>query len=287
VAYWIRQCQVMVRTEGVLGRSWTHGPDSDLRISFDITHTRGRDPNTAKVLLYGLRPDSRQWIQEYGKGITVAAGYVSTGSGDLFRGDITEVQLLDDRVIQVDAGDGDLVIGERKVSLAMRPGVTLGEVFAELQNTLGITVRHAEGLADVTYLHGVSMFGSVATYLDWICRESGCEWWVQDEQLVIVPAGGNVETEAQVVSPSTGLIGVPKRKAKKGRKVSEGDAGSPGDDRAIEWVQLLDSRMRPGRMVRLESEAFTGGYKANKVKFVGDTHDSTWECQVEGSEIGT
>lgn len=279
---WIRQVSASVRSRGEeTMRQWT-----DLRISFDIAHHTGGDPSKGKVTLYGLSADSRKWIKDNGHQLLVRAGY-GAAMGDIFAGDVTRVEIQKDLSVQITAGDGEQALQDSTISLTLAPGTSLSDAITAITDQLGLNVGHLPDYEDVPFLAGCVLHGPVSVYLDWVARELGCQWWIQDGELIIQKPGYPLDELAMVVNIHTGLVGRPKGLTKK-REQQDGEA----EDTAVEdvwgvgWTQLLDPRMRPGRYVRLESQQFTGVYVPETVKFIGDSGwDDTFYCEVEAKEM--
>jgi len=263
-----RVCSVTIGPPGGFGRTW-----SDLRTTFKIERTSRIKPNQATISLYNLDPVSRSIVETTGSFVTLLAGYGKVPSL-IFRGDISKRGVLverqgPDRVVTLEAGDGELSWGSVRLDTTFGPGTDNATILARILVAMGLGLGPGSALPPVVYGSGVSFFGFAHSALIQICADAGVSPTIQDGQLYLLAPGQTTSETAALLSPETGLIGSPTA-TKKG----------------INARSLLNPALRPGRFVALISAAYQGFYKIDKVDHIGDTHGGDWTSVIEAVPVG-
>jgi hypothetical protein len=86
---------------------------------------------------------------------------------------------------------------------------------------------------------------------------------------------------AVVVTSETGLIGSPGRL----KSDKQNTAKETGD--GVEFQCLLNPKIKPGRLIKLESIGIKGTFKTVKVTHEGDNQGGSWLSKVEAFEVKT
>lgn len=111
---------------------------------------------------------------------------------------------------------------------------------------------------------GVSASGTARELLTKYLKKQGLEWSIQNETLVIKPAGLPDLLATVRLSSSTGLIGSPEKREK-----------------GVNFKCLLAPELMPGSPVLLDSEQIKGLFICRTVKHNGDTKQGDWLTEVE------
>jgi len=240
-----------------------------LRISFNVKKTSSKKPSKGKVQIFNLSEVSRSTLELEDAKVFLFAGYENADL--IFAGDIDDVEHAkddQDMVSTIEAADGRRVYQSGSLFETYNPPLDSAILLRRLAAAMPIKIGHvAPSLEVVNYTQGYTVAGPVRDALDEVCTSIGAEWSIQDDELVVVPAGAGTPQLAFLVSPTTGLVGKPK-KTKKG----------------IKFTMLLNAQVKPSRIVRLESRDFKGFYVCRKVTLVGDSHGSSFYCEVEAKE---
>jgi len=249
-----------------------------LRIKFRVEQTADRQANKARVEIFNLSKASREGIERPGNYLILFAGYASDSEkgrqvGRIFEGDIPEGGVLTSRqgpdvVTTIEAGDGLTQLNKASVDLSFSPGANIKDVVGSLASSLGFASGPQEGLRDETYLNGFIASGRSSDVLSGVLAKQGLRFNVQDGVLQIYPVGGSPGGEAVLLNSGTGLVGSPLRK-----------------DKGIEVTSLLQARIRPGALIRLDSENVKGTFVCEKVIHEGDTWGQEFYSKIE-LEIG-
>ena len=236
-----------------------------LRIIFQVEKTSESTANTAKISVYNLSGKGRALAEKEKAIVILEVGY-GNSIEQLFYGDVTRAYISRqgaDWVTTMECGDGSEALRSAHIDKSYAPGTDLKQVIKDVAqgfvdqgkvvmgSLLGIESEKAQG--------GVSLSGRNKTILDELTAKQGLEWSVQDNVLQILPKDQDNGLQAVLLTPETGLVGSPVK-----REV-EGGLG-------VEFKALIQPRLVPGRLVRIESREIDGDYKLVEVQFAGDTH---------------
>jgi hypothetical protein len=256
------------------------------RVQFEIEKSLHRNPNTSKITITNLSAASRRSVTDRGTPMTLRAGYASN-IATIFSGQVVgfdDKRADTDRNLELTGRDGDgawlatsshswgMPVPRLTVvqSLASDLGLTLGTDAAALVNATGNTrgrlVCHGHAYAELTK----------------VLAPLGLSWSIQDGGLQIIEANTALSPSAVLLTPQTGLIGVPER-MEKYHKPGSKRKGTPTQ---IRVVSLLQPSLLPGRQVLVQSDELTGSYIVQKASFKGDTHGDDWTVTCECSEVG-
>ena len=119
-----------------------------------------------------------------------------------------------------------------------------------------------------------ALYGFAHAEMDVLCRSLGLEWSIQNGRLLLLREDAATAETAVVLTPATGLIGTPQRNAKE-----------PGKKRTIDVQSRLQPALKPGRLVKLESQTLSGLLRCRTVEMLGDTHGSDWTSSCECTEV--
>src|SRR5689334_8845200 len=170
---------------------------TDLRIGFNCVKTNESTPNTAKVDLYNLSPNTRNLLSIRNTVLSLTVGYLgldamgninkaisgNPGIGTIFIGNITKTKHdkkkkhelainnkieNTDLVTTVDVGDGDNQYRNAYLDKGYPPNTPLTTVIPDLVNAMGLNVGAQLDLPQVTYNQGYAVTGLCRDNLDQI-----------------------------------------------------------------------------------------------------------------------
>jgi hypothetical protein len=191
------------------------------RCVFHIQRGDFQNPNTCDVRVYNLAPATANVLaQKEFTQLAVQAGYPGN-YGLIFRGGITQVRLgresQTDSYVDFTAGDGDEAYNFANVVSSQVAGADhntriLGDM---------LTAMAAKGVApgdcretvwgNDNKPRGVVTYGSVCRRLRGITRDNDYIWSIQDGVLKLVPQTAYLPGAIPLISPDTGLIGIPEQ----------------------------------------------------------------------------
>lgn len=241
------------------------------RVKFELELDETSDANKAKIQVYNLSEDSKNFLEQENMVIFLNAGYGEEVS-NLFFGDIQRVNEKRegaDVITILECGDSEKIINSANITLGLEPGATNVQIIDEAVKKLNLGKGFQVNIPTITYQNGFSYSGSIKKLLDEMFKFVNLKWSVQGGEFQILETGKTDEQEAVVLSPNNGLIG----------SVTKTKDG-------IEFTNLLNAKLKPGRAVVIRSKRFGDSSEAKgkvtKAKFSGDSHEGKFEVKCEG-----
>ena len=248
---------------------------SALRVTFEVERaiTGG---NKAKVVIYNVGQSSRRGII-IGSAMRLRAGYAGL-VGVLFTGVVSKVETErqgSDIATSIELKDGEPYSNMSVIDRSYAAGTHIATILNDVAQAMSVTLNGeatsvqrgvAVGIPDHVYAQGFVAHGPCKGVLDTLCRPRGLEWSVQNGALNIIPKTAYNGRTVQILSPSTGLLGVPSTNGK-----------------LVTFSALLNPRLVPGGLVQLDTanQALVGIYKVRTAKYQGDSHDAAWNVAIE------
>lgn len=251
-----------------------------MRISFDITKTSKKEPNTCQIVVTNLSPSRRSSLQQKGVKVLLEAGYQSTGVFRVFAGDvrfIDHVRNGADWDTTMHLGDGERSWKYARISESFATGTNASDVLKAHANAMGLdlgnVVAQADGLSQKLD-QGFAAGGFAARSLDLFVKSLRKTWSIQDGQLQILDPYAALDLPIPEISDTSGLVGSP-------------EMGSPrkkGKPALVKFQSLL-IQTKPGAKVKLVSERYNGYLRVDSCKFEGDTHGGNWFTNIDGEVL--
>ena len=250
------------------------GQKFNTRIQFDVEKNLETSANKSKVTVYNLNQTSRTFVSEPGKLMWIEAGYVGNTSiiftGRIAENGVTIAKNGADIVTAIESGDGETEL-QTPIQISMGNNASVLQVIEASTKITGLATGVIEGIKNRKFEKGFCFSGTFKELLELVKKDSDAEASVQDGALQIIAQAADTGEDAVLLTPQTGMIGVP-TKEKKNFKVTS----------------LLNPRIQPGRLVKVESQFanIDGFFKVTKVVHNGDTHEGPWTSSIEGVELG-
>ena len=249
-----------------------------LRVIFQVEKNSESNANTAKISVFNLSAQGRALAERKQAVAILQAGY-GERLQQLFYGDITRAYISrqgPDWVTTIECGDGSAALRSVHIDKSYAPGTDLKQVIRDVAQSFvdqgKVVMGSLLGIRSEKTQTGVSLSGSSQKHLDDLAARQGLEWSIQDNTLQVLPKDRDSGLEAVLLTPRTGLIGSPVK-----REV----AGGLG----VEFKALIQAKLVPGRLVRIESRQVDGAYKIQSVTFAGDTHGQAFYAQAKAVAI--
>jgi len=265
---------------------------SGLRVVFRVAPTVNNKPNPADLQIYNLSETGRAAVSERGAAVRLSAGYAGTGEQVLFTGQViysTHDRPGPDWVTTIVAADGDAQ-WSKYISKVYRGSTSARTVVRALADAMGIAVP-ATALAALSaqQLDGVAMHGLAHRELETVLRSAGFEWSIQGGVLQILRKGAATLDAPILLSPSSGLIGVPSiayaTKKRDLRFYTDPSKAPPLPAATVTATSLLQPGLRPGRLVEIQASQAAGRYRVESVVHTGDTHGSAWHSEIKAKGV--
>ena len=282
-----------------------------LKISFKIDKDTTKETNKSEIKIWNLSDESLELIEHDDIMLELAVGYKdNVGAVRIFLGSLIKMTVDDenegtDVVATIKASDGQIAIRDSIISISNPPGVSNLVVLRNIANNMGLTLDIAPDVEGSPYPDGFSFVGYSAAALDQICGNLGCEWSIQNEVLQVILKGGTTGKKGLVFSPSTGLIGRPKRiiqSAATANKKQEEKVVSSKRKRKSKTIKkkkkkkvnsiagwtittLLAPTVNPGDAIRIESGVVSGWFRVEAVTHKGGNFENDWTSEIDCIEV--
>ena len=252
------------------------------RINFSVEKADTETPNTSRISLWNLNPEHLAVLNEKDCLVTLRAGY-----GDrmplLFVGTVTFISTeLDgaNRQTDMEVVDGRVTLRDTFVTVSYSGLISSEKIIQDMAAQMGVPVDFSYNAEFYTFPNGFSCVGSARTALDKACASSGLQWQIQNGILQIRMRQDVMSREVFVLSPDSGLIGVPKKVMISPGGVTIDSTGKGAKDLpGYEVEYFLNGVIGIGDYIRLESKAATGYYFLHSVEMIGDNYEGDWLCR--------
>lgn len=251
-------------------------PDSPtaLHISFTVEKADTETPNTSDISLWNLSPEHLAILNQKDCVVTLRAGYDKLMTL-IFVGTVTFLSTeLDgaDRETSMELADGGIELRDTYVSMSYSGAINSKKIIEDIAVQMGVTVTFSYNATFYDFPNGFSVIGTGRVALDKACSSSGLTWQIQNGVLQVKNARDTMTREVYLLSPDSGLLGIPK-------KVTFGADSSGGEDQSGWEVEyLLNGAIGIGDYVRLESNTVKGYFRVYSIEMSGDNLEGDWLC---------
>jgi hypothetical protein len=243
---------------------------SNLHAIFSAKKNLKPEPNTCKVRIFNLAPETRRVLETSKKLVLrLEAGYPNLVA-QLFLGEVRSAHTTrqgPDLITEIDTGDSEKDLQAARIHMVIGPKVPTSVAIAAIARSIPVgqgnvaqVVTRLNAKGSAIFGPGTVLSGSSAQLLTDICRSADLEWSIDDGVLQILDRGKALNDKAVSLSSETGLVGSP-------------TVDHKGIVSALAFIQ---PDLRPGRKVAFDSLDFRGGYKIQECEYVGDTHGNEW-----------
>lgn len=215
---------------------------SAFRVTFRIQRGDFQTPNSADVRIYNLADETANRITKEFTRIVIQAGYEGN-FGLLFDGTIKQARAgrvnAKDSYVDITAADGDQAYNFSTIALSLTAGATPSnaiEAFVKAMAEHGVSVGYTPELSTNGSARGRVFYGMTRDELREWAEVQDVLWSIQDGKLTLIPKTSYVPGETPIISPQTGLVGVPEQ-----------------TQNGIEMTVLLNPALKIGQRVRLDS----------------------------------
>lgn len=256
---------------------------SNLRITFDIKKTLEQTENDCNIKIYNVSKDSYKFLQQINETyiVQLSVGYENI-IDSIFIGDIENSYYYREKsnwILNIKGKDGQELIQDSIITKSYRAGFDLKSVLLDMIKSSPIVPKGAynnaiKWIEDKLSLgtktqNGLSISGRLIDEINKLLNEFNATLSIQDEKAQIIYNDSSNKDNIYLISPSTGLIGSPKDK---------------GSEEGLEFKCLLIPKLKPGSVVKIESNTINDFYRIDTIIYKGDTYGNDWECKCEASK---
>lgn len=292
---WGRRVQITVTNREGRARVINNFGPVTPHISFTTEKTLERRSNQATISLLNMNADFRNFCEaEMELFAQIETGYAEPDHGleVLFTGDIigvTNSYLATEWVTTLQCGDATRRLRDTRMSFTYRSAVTRNDLIYEITRNMELSVGYiSPALPEHVYRLGYTGHGYARHIMSSIIPD-GFMWSVQDGQLVVVQDTEGVGTPSVLLTPETGLIGVPERSVVERRRRQGGQSRPRRKKKnGIKFSCWLNPILRPGTKVVVIEEKISdirNTYVLTSVRSQGSVlADSPWAMECEAIE---
>ena len=240
--FWLREASVTYEMENGV-REFTY---PEYEIKFRMEFGKDGEPDFCVIDIYNLLTDTEEMFkveEDSGKKLTLRAGY-GGDSGILIVGIIKHVAVFNegnDRICEIEVHD-TAVSYDKVINRSYVPETTAEQILKQIITVeSGLELGKIQLPINLIYVEGISFSGSPKEIIQEIAEDCNAEIHIVHGMIYVLPIGG-VRDDTVVLSPTTGMIGSPKR--------------IDGEESEILWEveSLLNYRIRHGTKVELDSD---------------------------------
>ena len=254
-----------------------------LDVEFTVAKSLQPEPNKAEIRIYNLNRSHREQLEQKDSvPVELFVGYEESevAEGMIYKGSLRRpfsVLEAPDWVTTIRTGDSEKQVRSSRVNKSFSPGATFQALLDGAAEAMGVGLGNAKeafskgdfaGGAKTLFGGGV-LQGLAHKEMQRLLRSANLEYSIQDGELQVMEIGKALQGTAQVLSPSTGLVGSPQ-------------FGTKGELKAR---CLLIPDVYPGRKVRVKSDRVDGFFRVEKAEYRGATRGDEWFVDIEGKEL--
>ncbi len=244
--------------------------------------------NSCTIDLYNLSEDTIKAIDKDNIAIILKVGYKGVSDQgvnniEIFRGIVSELEtdIRNGRQYKkttLKCGPSDSLTYQPTISKTFPAGSTPRQVINYLVSQSGTIARASfnSDRIDEKFSFGYPIQGDIKSILNEITRDYELQYRIDGKRLYVSDhnkyESPNSVSKAFVISPLTGLIGVPSKTSGDGKKTKDDDTKKKG----IKFKALLNPSIRPGSAVSIKDTTITGIYRVNTTEFHGDWRGNSW-----------
>lgn len=244
----------------------------DLDISFEITKSLAREPNTASIRIWNLHAEHRAEIERAVElRVSLSAGY-EDGQMLLFVGDvrcassrrsqkkIKTVREATDWITEIEAEDSGRTWTAATIQRSWRANTSNVEILRACLDVMQVGQGNVAELPVSSCLGSQILSGPVWLEVERIVRAAGCTWTIQDGTFELRRDGQLLQATAVNLTTKTGLLEAP---------VADVDG-------TFSATALLIPGLSPGQIITVNRE----NYSIYRATYVGNTAGSDWYCRM-------
>lgn len=258
---------------------------TSLDFSCHIKKSLKVEPNTCELTVYNLNEEHVAQLEQLRpkekqatKGIPakIAAGYVDTGSHQLWLGDLRTLLTTYDgptTVTAINSGDGERAWKNAKLHVSFGPRTPTETALRAIARALGVGEGNLSKAARNLKQAGVTLFPAGKTFAGatWrqvidFARSAGLDVSIQDGQLLLLDKGKALGGQAILVDADHGMLGSP----------------TVDNEGVVEVKMLLHPDFQVGGVMQIDSRRVKGAYRAEEAEYDLDRSGDDWTITARG-----
>lgn len=257
-------------------------------ISFSISKTNTPSNNTCEITIYNSSNDLVNYLQNNAGGssfVKLSVAYGDQPLKELFIGAIQKMAdefTTTDRKTRLICSDGYANLKEKRTARSYRKGTTFSKIVDDMVKDLGLpkgTILPPDGELKASRSYN----GPLRDIMTNIAKDINYNFSVQDGRVVMVPFNYSSGPNVKLISSSSGMIGSPSSLDTSAGQLKNNKESKKG----VKVKVLIDAAVRPESFIVIESRAYNGTFKVNKINFSGEYEGSDWSMDIECEPVGS
>ena len=252
-----------------------------LHVNFSLQKSDLETQNTGRVTLWNLNPSQLAVRNEKDCVVSLKAGYGSK-LALIFAGIVSYVSTtIDsaDRKTEIEVIDNLVEIRDTYVSVSYNGTVNWKIIFDDVAAQMGVAVSYSYNAEFVDISNGFSFVGLARDIMTKGCKCCNLSWSIQNGVMQVKKPGDVMSREVYVLSPDTGLLGIP------ARVVITQDEATGKNTLGWDVEYFLNGAINIDDYVKLESETVTGYFRVYSLEISGDNVSGDWICKARLLEV--
>ena len=252
-----------------------------LHVNFSLQKSDLETQNTGRVTLWNLNPSQLAVLNEKDCVVSLKAGYGSK-LALIFAGIVSYVSTtIDsaDRKTEIEVIDNLVEIRDTYVSVSYNGTVNWKIIFDDVAAQMGVAVSYSYNAEFVDISNGFSFVGLARDIMTKGCKCCNLSWSIQNGVMQVKKPGDVMSREVYVLSPDTGLLGIP------ARVVITQDEATGKNTLGWDVEYFLNGAINIDDYVKLESETVTGYFRVYSLEISGDNVSGDWICKARLLEV--
>lgn len=252
-----------------------------LHVNFSLQKSDLETQNTGRVTLWNLNPSQLAVLNEKDCVVSLKAGYGSK-LALIFAGIVSYVSTtIDsaDRKTEIEVIDNLVEIRDTYVSVSYNGTVNWKTIFDDVAAQMGVAVSYSYNAEFVDISNGFSFVGLARDIMTKGCKCCNLTWSLQNGVMQVKKPGDVMSREVYVLSPDTGLLGIP------ARVVITQDEATGKNTLGWDVEYFLNGAINIDDYVKLESETVIGYFRVYSLEISGDNVSGDWICKTRLLEV--
>lgn len=244
------------------------------KIKFEVEKwSNTGEGSTGKIDLYNISDTNIANIRTQGTTVRLNAGYGDDTPMLCFGTAYVAPTRLEgsDHVTSIEIIEAGLAFDQTTVSLNLGPNSTNQQAMTIILNQLyaaGIVKGLVQSLPQLTFNKGLHFSGMAKNILYRLCHQVNYTFAISNGVIDVVPRSVGTNNQVFLLSPTSGLIGIPTPNVE-----------SIGDFSMYEFKSLLNARLSPTNLIKVQSKYVKNGfYQIFSIKHTGDTLEGSDYC---------
>lgn len=252
-----------------------------LHVNFSLQKTDLETQNTGRVTVWNLNPSQLAVLNQKDCCLSFRAGYKSRLSL-IFAGIVSYVTTSkdgSDQKTEIEVVDNLIEVRDTYVAVSYNGTVSWKTIFDDVAGQMGVAVSYSYNATFANLANGFSYVGLARDIMTKGCDCCGLSWSLQNGVMQVKKPGDVMSKEVYVLSPDSGLIGIPSR------VVVAQDETSEQNKLGWDVEYFLNGAINIDDYVKLESKTVTGFFRVYSLEFSGDNISGDWLCKARLLEV--